>query len=325
MSRDFRSQPVVYRPQQTAHTDLRNSGSIVSHGSQYRATPQVSTQSRLGQVTQALPQRRQNVDLIRSTPLRNEPDADISHPDEIEGDIPSPEPYPNPVPSPYVPSPAPYIPAPTPIPTPVDSQIRPSPSVPRGDGSSVQPQRPASVPVPDDPRVRPMPFSSNTAPTSSDPMNPRFRPSPGVPQRRSRILPIVRRDNRIVAFNDENCFVCGFNVCNMDSRGAWLLLISFILIIFFIVILITQIALRSVIFPILIALIAWIFPSPVFSGLINKQPHSNTEVGETLELRARARQLEEGAEPVVSPIVTQPSNTYTQPSSPEQVHIRQDV
>lgn len=105
------------------------------------------------------------------------------------------------------------------------------------------------------------------------------------------------RDNRLVAFNSENCICFGYNICNINSYAAISFSIALLLLLLIGIWMSIQPLVFTTLLPIATFLLGVLFPSPIFTPLTNKTPHTIDEQQRIVDMRNQ--------------IDTQPTDTTT--------------
>lgn len=104
------------------------------------------------------------------------------------------------------------------------------------------------------------------------------------------VYPSPTRDTRPAIFNNDNCIMCGLVVCNMNIHAGFSLLIAFVLLISLGIWMALDPDLFNQLLPIASFLLGVIFPSPVFSSMMNRKPRSPEEYDKMVRVNARRRE-----------------------------------
>lgn len=100
----------------------------------------------------------------------------------------------------------------------------------------------------------------------------------------------VYRDSRPAIFNSDNCIMCGTVLCNINAHAGFTLFIAFVLLICLGIWMALKPDLFNQLFPVASFLLGVIFPSPVFTSMINKKPHTPQEYEEMVNIISRRQE-----------------------------------
>lgn len=98
------------------------------------------------------------------------------------------------------------------------------------------------------------------------------------------------RDSRPAIFNSDNCIMCGAVLCNINAHAGFTLFIAFVLLICLGIWMALKPDLFNQLFPVASFLLGVIFPSPVFTSMINKKPHTPQEYEEMVNIISRRQE-----------------------------------
>lgn len=110
-----------------------------------------------------------------------------------------------------------------------------------------------------------------------------------VPNMPSTSIPAYR-DSRPAIFNSDNCIMCGTVLCNINAHAGFTLFIAFVLLICLGIWMALKPDLFNQLFPVASFLLGVIFPSPVFTSMINKKPHTPQEYEEMVNIISRRQE-----------------------------------
>ena len=128
---------------------------------------------------------------------------------------------------------------------------------------------------------------TETEATISEPIT--SEPLPEAPEMPTSSLPAYR-DSRPAIFNSDNCIICGTVLCNINAHSGFTLFIAFTLLICLGVWMALKPDLFNQLLPVASFLLGVIFPSPVFTSMINKKPHTPQEYEEMVRIVSRRQE-----------------------------------